>query len=467
MKNRNICNSCHWLVILATYCLATTLCAQTRTLRIVTYNIEDDINGATTPLPGLIAPPGNTTDYQAGGVVEGIGEELVNGNAQPLDILALEETTSNPLTVAPIANGMNTFYGVPGMYTNSTYQATQSGSNAFGNGPNALVYNTLTLQLLASVGVGTPGGSSNGEYRQVVRYEFAPAGVAPDPTNEFYIYVSHYKSGTTSADMVDRNEEAQIIRNDEANNLPATASVLYVGDYNADNGEPMLATIFSNTAPNGIQQGQGIDPLNPNDSLTLNWSSSTSATNVLALLSESATDLRYRDDFEVMTTNVYSAAPGGLNYLPGTCHAFGNNGTTAYYGTVNSTGNTALNNSLVTNGPPFIFPSQLKLDLTDASDHLPVVADYTIQVPVVVTNPPPPTALVAGISIAGTNLIFSLANCVSNGLVTAFFSQDLTLPLTTWIPVSTNIASSNILTLTNELDLTTSQGFFYFEEQTP
>jgi hypothetical protein len=121
----------------------------------------------------------------------------------------------------------------------------------------------------------------------------------------------------------------------------------------------------------------------------------------------------------------------------------------------------------VTNGPVFISPSQLNLDLTDASDHLPVVADYTIQVPVVVTNPPPPTALVAGISIAGTNLIFSLANCVSNGLVTAYFSQDLTLPLATWIPVSTNVASGNILTLTNELDLTTSQGFFYFEEQTP
>ncbi len=37
--------------------------AQTRTLRIVCYNIEDDIAGATTPLPGLIAPPGNTNNF--------------------------------------------------------------------------------------------------------------------------------------------------------------------------------------------------------------------------------------------------------------------------------------------------------------------------------------------------------------------------------------------------------------------
>ena len=83
--------------------------AQTRTLRIVAYNIEDDINGATTPLPGLIAPSvgGSVTN---GGVLEGIGEENVSGDpAQPIDILALEETTSNTTTVQPIVNGLNIF----------------------------------------------------------------------------------------------------------------------------------------------------------------------------------------------------------------------------------------------------------------------------------------------------------------------------------------------------------------------
>src|ERR1035437_9597534 len=71
--------------------------AQTRTIRVVTYNIEDDISGATTPLPGLIAPSsgGSVTN---GGVLEGIGEEILGSDpAQPLDILALQETTSNPV----------------------------------------------------------------------------------------------------------------------------------------------------------------------------------------------------------------------------------------------------------------------------------------------------------------------------------------------------------------------------------
>ena len=389
MKRHNIRTAWLGTALLAAGCLATTLCAQTRTVRIVTYNIEDDINGATTPLPGLIAPPGNPANVQAGGVLEGIGEEVVGPDlAQPLDILALQETTSNPITVAPIVNGLNSFYGAAGMYSNSAYQATESGGDtADGNGPNAIVFNTKTVQLLASVPVDPPGGagklgSSSGEYREVMRYEFAPAGIAPAPINEFYIYVSHYKSGTGTNNENYRLGEAKIIRNDEAANLPAAARVLYVGDYNADNsGEPMYQTMVSNAAPNGIHQGQGLDPLNPTNNPNLDWSASTTATNVLAMLTEHSYELEYRDDLQLMTTNVYYDTPGGLKFIPGTYHVFGNNGRTAYYGSVNSGANTSLNNRLVTNGPVFISAAQLYLDLTNASDHLPVVADYTLPLP--------------------------------------------------------------------------------------
>src|ERR1700756_4860606 len=111
-----------------------------------------------------------------------------------------------------------------------------------------------------------------------MRYELAPAGGAPGATNEVYVYVSHYKSGTTSADLTSRNGEAQIIRNDEANNLPPGARVLYVGDYNiTTSGEASYQTILSNTAPNGIVQGQGIDPLNPTNNKNINWGTSTTS----------------------------------------------------------------------------------------------------------------------------------------------------------------------------------------------
>ena len=339
------------------------------------------------PLPGLIAPPNNPSSVTNGGVLEGIGEELLNGNAQPLDILALEETTTNPITVVPIVSGLNSFYGVAGMYSNSTYQATESNGNpSTGNGPNAMVYNTKTVQLLASEPVNPPGGtsklgSSSGEYREVMRYELAPAGMTPTATNEFYIYVSHYKSGTTSTDLTNRTGEAVIIRNDEATNLPANARVLYVGDYNiTTSGEASYQTILSNTAPNGIHQGQGIDPLNVTGAMNIDWGASTTDTNILAMKTDSTMDLRYRDDLQVMTTNVYYGVAGGLALVPGPYHVFGNNGTTPYYGSVNSGSNTALKSDLASGA--IISAAQLYLDLTNASDHLPVVADYTIPITV-------------------------------------------------------------------------------------
>jgi hypothetical protein len=145
----------HVLLGFAAFCLAcavpSAVSAQTRTLRVVTYNIEDDTGGFTAPRPGLITPFSGGA-VQQGGVLEGIGEEILgNDPAQPLDILALQETTDNTATVTPIVNGLNAFYNAPGRYTMSTDQATSSGGVTSGGGPNALVYNTTTVQLLASV----------------------------------------------------------------------------------------------------------------------------------------------------------------------------------------------------------------------------------------------------------------------------------------------------------------------------
>jgi hypothetical protein len=322
------------------------------TLRIVAYNIEDDINGNTTPLPGL---------YQ---VLEGIGEEKVQGNVRPIDILGLEETTNNA-DVQPIVTNLNSYYNGAAVYAESSYQATQDGSNTDGNGPNALVYNTSTLNLLASVGVVTPEGATNGVFRQPVRYEFQPVGDTGS-TGIFYVYVLHTKSGTTSGDATDRGEEATIVRNDEAN-LPSTASVIYMGDLNSAPPEAEFTNFESPTAKNvngqTVTQGEGYDPANFSTSVQY--------------YSESDTDLRYRDDYQLLTGNVLNDT-GAINYVTGSFHNFGNNGTTPSGGSVNSGSDTALNTDLVTDGGTFIPASTLYADLTTASDHLPVVSDYTI-----------------------------------------------------------------------------------------
>jgi endonuclease/exonuclease/phosphatase family metal-dependent hydrolase len=339
-------------------------------IRVATYNIEDDINGATAPLPGL---------YQ---VLEGIGEENVQGNVRPLDILGLEETTSNSASVAPVVAALNSYYNGSAVYAASPYQATQSGTNADGNGPNALVYNTLTLNLLASVGVGTPAGSANGEYRQAVRYEFQPVGDSGS-TGIFYVYESHMKSGSTSTDAVDRGEEATIIRDDEAN-LPADASVIYMGDLNAAPPEAQFTTFTSPTATNSsgqtVTQGEGYDAANFSTSIQYE--------------SESATELRYRDDYQLVTSNVLNGT-GAIDLVNGSYHVFGNNGTTPAGGSVDSGSDMALNSDLVQDGGTFLPASTLYSDLTTASDHLPVVADYTLAESTVTTPPsaPPATAI--------------------------------------------------------------------------
>lgn len=342
-------------------------------IRIATYNIEDDINGATTPLPGL---------YQD---LEGIGEEAIQGlpggvvpppNAQPIDVLGLEETTSNSVTIAPIVTNLNSYYNGIAVYAQSPYQGTQDGGDTDGNGPNGMVYNTLTLKLLASVGVGTPEGATNGEYRQVVRYEFQPVGDS-GTKGTFFVYVAHSKSGTGTTNANDRNEEAQIIRNDEAT-LPANASVIYMGDLNlGTSSDPSYETLEAPTSPSGVAQGEGYDPLNMPGAWTLS--------SFVSIMTESDTDLRYRDDIEMPTQNVMNDTTGELGYIAGSFHTFADNGTTAWKGSVNSGSDTALNSDLVLDGSSMLSASTIYADLTTGSDHLPVVADYTVPVPLAPT----------------------------------------------------------------------------------
>ncbi len=325
--------------------LAVSGAAMATPLRIVCYNIGADISNSTNVGGTMV------NDTEMNTVLQGIGNYAPAGFARPVDILALEETTSNSVTVQPIANGLNTLYGTTS-YTVPIFQPTQDGSAGDGNGPNAIIYNSATLQLLGTEGVGTPEGSSNGEYRQVARYEFEP--VNGTTSSIFYVYVCHAKSGSTSADLTDRAEEATIIRNDEAT-LPSTARVLYMGDLNI--GASTEQSIVNLEASG---QGQAFDPIN----MPGNYSKNSS---FQGILTESAIDLEYRDDLQLITSNVQSSS-SGLQYLPGSYTAFGNNGTTPIYGNVSNSSNTALA------GLPN--RSNVLTALTEVTDHLPVVADY-------------------------------------------------------------------------------------------
>ena len=334
--------------------ICTVLSAHAQYLRIVNYNIEADVNGNTTPNSGLYT------------VLEAIGEQNLNGVLQPIDILALEETTSNAVTVAPIVTALNSYYGT-GTYLASPYQGTQNGSASTGNGPNALIYNTKTVQLVSQGGVaGTPNAA--GVNRQVVRYQFQAVGAAT--ATYFYVYVSHMKSsssGSSSTDQSDRNAEAKLIRADSAT-LPAGTSTFYVGDLNMDGSSEAAYQTLTATGT-----GQGVDALNIPQNNSETWDSAT----YQGILTETAIALKYRDDIQFMTADVYGGtASAALRYVPGSMRAFGNNGTTTFDKSVNQTSNTALNNLVGS-----ITASSALSALTTGSDHLPEVADYVVSTP--------------------------------------------------------------------------------------
>ena len=375
MHTRKTVNRSAILAIASVMAVSATVNAET--IRIATWNIEADISGVTTPRTGV---------YTA---LEGIGEDNFDGSSVPLDVLALQETTSNSTTVQPIVNALNSFYSQSALvsnygtnvYAQSPVQGGQNGSNSSGNGPNALVYNSSVLTLLSSIGVGTPGGSGNGEYRQVMLYEFQAVG--GPASSDFYVFDSHYKSGETSADKTDRNEEAQIIRNYEAANLPSTARVIYTGDYNGDSDTD--AAFETITSPTYTAQGQGVDPIAAiADNLPGEggyWSNNT-VDQKQGLFTESvATGMRYRDDLQIQTSNVATDQAGGLGWINNAYQTFGNNGSMAVgaTGTGSSTPLAYLPSTQPADGEPD--SSQVLTALNTASDHLPTLADYTLPVP--------------------------------------------------------------------------------------
>jgi hypothetical protein len=223
---------------------------------------------------------------------------------------------------------------------------------------------------------------------------------------------------------------------------------LHVGDFNTgETSEPMYGTLI---APG---TNQLFDPLNPAGLLTTNFDNNSATPWVLT---EEDTYLEYRDDYQMMTTNIYYGVPGGLALVPGTYHAFANNGTVAYENSVNSGTDTALNNTLATNGPVFISAAQLYLDLTCASDHLPIVADYTI---------PMPAPVVRSVSVAGINLVFSVTNGITNAIYTVLMNTNISSPPATWTAVASNTASAGNFTIvaTNSFNPALPCRFFMLE----
>ena len=321
------------------------------TLRIVSYNIDDDTGGTSGTDP-------NTNYPNLGTVLQAIGaHHLGDGNAQPIDVLALTEMHyDNPSISSSLTNIVSTLNGIygAGTYAYDPLVGTTTG-NLTGNGPNGLIYNTKTVEDFNTVAVskeadGTTtlvSGSAAG--REPIRYELRPKGYTS--AANFYLYVDHYKASSGSDNPTRRNIEAQAVRAD-SDALGSSAHVIYAGDFNLTGGstEPAYSSL---TAPGN---GQAIDPTNA----ATPWGIQTAT--------ESSDDLTIRFDFQLATSAMLNQP--GVEMNPASYDVFGNNGSTPSHGNIGDPSNTALSD-LANRTTVLGYLSDQTV-----TDHLPVVADY-------------------------------------------------------------------------------------------
>lgn len=350
------------------------VCPSAGYFRVVSYNVT--ASGGS-PASGL-----NT-------ILQAIGNEVVAGHAEPIDLITLQEVDSQATTTQDVVNLLNGLYGA-GIYARGSLDG-----NSTGSGTQGVVFRTDSLQLVAETAIGV--ASTTGQPRQALRYQFQPVGYPASAA--FYVFDSHYKAGDTTTDRARRLTEAQAIRADS--DALGSVPVLYTGDFNVyDSAESFYQTLLTNGT------GQGVDPINRPGS----WHDGASfvdtftqapAVNPPGSLTGGGLDDRF--DFQLATGELFDGV--GLDYVAGTYHAFGNNGSVALNGNINDPGSTAL--------PGLANRLQVLDLLTTVADHLPVVADYRI------VTPPPTVSVQVNDGNAQRSMLTS---------ITATFSQPITFP---------------------------------------
>ncbi|HJZ90596.1 MAG TPA: endonuclease/exonuclease/phosphatase family protein [Gemmataceae bacterium] len=307
-------------------------------LRIATYNIGNGVRS------GLDT------------VLHAIGDQVVNGDARPVDVLALQETDQGLSDVQQVTGLLNGIYGA-GAYTWSTTVGQ-------GDTTQGLVYRTSTVQLISAMAFGTV--STSGMPRQPIRYQLRPIGFGT--SNDIYLYNSHTKASTGTTNEARRNVEAQAIRAN-ADALGDGVNVIYVGDLNLyGNTEPAYLTLTSSG------NGQAVDPTG-----TTNW---VGASGAARHTQSPATTAAYpgqvtggmddRFDFQLDSGELSDGA--GVDLIGSSYRELGNNGST-YNLAINSGSNTWAWNAIAGST---ISRSSLLNALASVTDHIPVIADYDI-----------------------------------------------------------------------------------------
>ena len=282
-------------------------------------------------------------DAEMATILEAIGNESVAGNAEPLALLAVQETDL-PTSGGDSLGRIETI--LEDLYPNSEF-ATAATSLDGGGDATGFIFNTGLLSLTDSeeFDVGFTHNSLRGTFR--------PTGTFGE--SDFSVYVTHLKAGNASSDRSRRAAEASLLRAD-MDALGVGAQIILAGDLNVRSSNE---TSFSTFVSPGV--GQLFDPVSSPGT----WHDNAAFRGLHTQNPKDPTNggggMDDRFDFQLISGELLDGV--GIDYVAASYRAFGNNGTHQ------------LNQSITTGtgATPEVLAA-----LASVSDHLPVVADYEI-----------------------------------------------------------------------------------------
>lgn len=454
--------------------------AAPRTLRIVSYNVDCADTGSDANITNSL--------HSLPVVIQAIGLHHIGTNAQPVDVITCEELLyKNPVqtSLSNLVFQLNATNGA-GLYAYDPTLDTNTGG-----GPDGLIYNTHTIQVISArvlktgqtvllepngstyIPAYSPGGGNNGVTRAPMVYQLRPTGYGT--TNDFYIYVSHARSSSDNSEGDARYAEAQEVRSDAKYKLPAGSHIMYAGDWNLFTGsdENAYKCLTGQTTSDAIDWSdtssfwantnatQGFDPTSKTYPPTTTVWANGAGDNANYLYDDS-TDGSFASRLDVQLVNrlmvgAYNSQ-GGVQLAPDTndpydssnfpssqyhyaFEVFGNNGTMPRGGYVTNAANHSLDDLTNTSlAPSLVYKDILQNSGTAAtatgSDHYPIVGDYVIAFPTV----PAPAAPVLSQPGFSTNKNFQFKLTSTSNTV---FSILASSNLTHWVTIGSATTATN------------------------
>ena len=280
------------------------------------------------------------------------------------DVLVVQEMLSET-GMNQILNSALNYYS-PGEYA----------AGPFVNGydtDNALYYKVATVDYVSHQEISTA-------LRNISEYVVRPVGYSSSEAN-VRIYSLHLKAGSGSDDKTKRLAECTILRN-HMNAYPSGQAFMVAGDYNIRaSSESAYQKLIGSEADN---DGRVLDPINRPGTWHDSYSFAdihTQSPRTTQFGGGATGGMDDRFDIILISYSLYDGE--GMDYIPGTYTAYGNDGQHM--------------NQAINNGTNYAVSAAIADALHEAADHLPVYADF--QLPAKIDAP---SQLAFGSYIEGT-----------------------------------------------------------------